>query len=641
MNRFKSALFSAGLGLIAPLLSAQNCAPQRYADSVTSNLLIRHDIPFAAADPYGIIGSQELKLDLYEPLGDTLAKRPLIVFSFGGAFLIGDKSQPFIPDFCKYFAKHGYVTAAITYRIGFNTLDQGSAERAAYRAVQDIRAALRFFAEFSQAFRIDTNNIFLAGTSAGCVASLHSVFMTEQDRPASTYGTLLEPQNLGCANCSGNNLYGNRDVPVKAVINCWGAMLDTLYISDFPHDSVPVISFHGTNDLIVPYIYGNPFQLPIFPPMYGSYSIHQRLQHEGVYNLLKPLNGAGHEPELLNWAYADTIFQMTRDFLFEILKPKTSGISGPTSACSGKNIFYSVPATATSRYCWEAIGGNVVQDLGNAVEVQWTDTGMQQIKVREINYLDAAGDEKILNVHVTQQPSAGYFITQYEKMLACQNQSYGATQQLWDFGDGTTSSDIHPSHTYASPGTYTVKLKVSNGDCADSTSVEVTMIFCPVADFDFTAEGLSASFTDISDYATSAFWDFGDGDTGSYNNPVHQYAAAGTYSVQLIATNSIGCKDTVSKSITMISTGNKNPDEEITMEVFPNPTEDFIFIRLPIPSHEKTVIEIFSITGECIYKAERENLTSETVHLRPFPAGLYNLRLVQGKTQLHKKIVKL
>lgn len=620
---------------------AQTCAPHRYLDTIASDVLIYSDIPFATADPYGIISSQELKLDLYEAFGDTLAKRPLIIFSFGGAFLIGDKSQPFIPDFCKYFAKRGYAVAAINYRIGFNTLDQGSAERAAYRAVQDVRAALRFFAEFSQAFRIDTNNIFLAGTSAGCVASLHSVFMTEQDRPASTYGTLLEPQDLGCANCSGNNLYGNNDVPVKGIINCWGAMLDTLYISNLLQDSVPVISFHGTNDLIVPYIYGNPFQLPIFPPMYGSSTIHQRLNNMGIFNQLKPLNGAGHEPELLNWTYADTIFAMSRDFLYKIIQPKPVTIAGANLACSGSTHAYTVMQKDGSIYCWNVSGGNILTDFGNTIEVQWTDSGTQQITVREMNYLEAVGDEISLPVEVTQTPFAGYFITQYEKSIACQNQSLHSTAQTWDFGDGTTSADMNPLHTYALPGTYQVKLIVSNGSCSDTVTVSITMEFCPVADFDYTVEHLTASFTDLSIYATSMLWDFGDGNTSTQNNPVHSFSEPGVYSVQLFTTNSIGCSDTISKSVNIISTSTFTTINEISVEVFPNPTEGYLFLNFLSPSNEKVTIEIFSSTGECIFKYDYEDFSSKKINLSAFPSGLYHFRLRQDGYCFNKRIVNL
>lgn len=612
----------------------------RYRDTISNDVLIYSDIPFATADPYGIIAAQELKLDLYEAFGDTLAQRPLIVFSFGGAFLIGDKSQPFIPDFCKYFAKRGYAVAAITYRIGFNTLDPGSAERAVYRAVQDIRAALRFFAEFSQAFRIDTNNIFLAGTSAGCVASLHSVFMTEQDRPASTYGTLLEPQDLGCANCSGNNLYGNADVPVKGIINCWGAMLDTLYIGNLAQDSVPVISFHGTNDLIVPYAYGNPFQLPIFPPMYGSYSIHQRLSNKDIFNVLKPLNGAGHEPELLNWTYADTIFAMTRDFLYDIIQPGISVITGEHIACTGDIHSYAIPHHAGNTYCWSVTGGNILSQNENLIEVQWTAAGIQQVVVREINTLLAACDTMRLSVEVTRMPIAGYFITQYEKSIACQNQSLFATTQTWHFGDGTTSTESNPLHVYSAPGTYAVTLVAQSGTCADTATVLVNLEFCPVADFDFVTEQLVVTFTDLSVYATSTMWDFDDGSTSAQRNPVHVFQEEGVYSVRLVTTNNIGCADTIVKSVNVVSTGIFSAQKEISVEIFPNPAEDVLVVNFFSYSKEVAMMEIFSSAGECVFKGEIENLRSEKIDLSAYASGLYHFRLRQNNSTFNKRIVK-
>ncbi|GIV35168.1 MAG: hypothetical protein KatS3mg031_2703 [Chitinophagales bacterium] len=456
----------------------QNCFFPRYLDFVASDVLIYTDIPFATVNPYGIIQSQELKLDFYEPFGDTLAQRPLIIFSFGGAFLIGDKSQPFIPEFCKFFAKHGYAVAAINYRTGFNTLDQGSAERAAYRAVQDIRAAMRFFAELWQTFRIDTNYIFLAGTSAGCVASLHSTFMTEQQRPASTYGTLLEPSDLGCPDCSGNHFYGNREVRVKGIINCWGAILDTLYIDDLTRDSVPVISFHGTNDLIVPYTYGNPFQLPIFPPMYGSLLIHQRLDNMNIYNTLRPFPGAGHEPELLNsWAYADTLFEETKNFLYKILKPNTSLIDGPLTVCAGDTASYSIVPHSGSQYCWNISGGIILSQNAHSVTVLWDNIGLQQISVQEKNSLGATGDWVISALTVVALPHADFHFQQHDGLVYFTNHSNGSVKYYWDFGDGHSSQEYSPAHIFA-PGVYPVLLIAENSaGCRDSVEkiIEVAL----------------------------------------------------------------------------------------------------------------------------------------------------------------------
>ena len=112
-------------------------------------------------------------------------------------------------------------------------------------------------------------------------------------------------------------------------------MLDTSYIdiASDPADNVPVISFHGTNDIIVPYAQGSPFSLPIFPTVQGSLLIHQRLDNQGIKNRLFPLQGLGHEPQLLQlqtWV-TDTIIRQGSKFLYEIMYGDSIQITGDNS----------------------------------------------------------------------------------------------------------------------------------------------------------------------------------------------------------------------------------------------------------------------------------------------------------------------
>ena len=94
------------------------------------------------------------------------------------------------------FISFTFVFVSIDYRIGFNPLESASAERAVYRGILDLRASLRFLMDNADTYGIDTSNIFLTGTSAGSISALGQTFMVEADRPASTFGTFLEPADL-------------------------------------------------------------------------------------------------------------------------------------------------------------------------------------------------------------------------------------------------------------------------------------------------------------------------------------------------------------------------------------------------------------------------------------------------------------
>jgi PKD repeat protein len=175
----------------------------------------------------------------------------------------------------------------------------------------------------------------------------------------------------------------------------------------------------------------------------------------------------------------------------------------------------------------------------------------------------------------------------------------------WDFGDGNTSTDQHPSHTYAASGDYLVTLVVTDlvgrrdeyqevvpvdveedvgvelGPVAGFTHVasglQVTFTDTstvgtppadivawewnfgenPTADFSFVVNTLQVTFTDAStdnDGTVDAWaWDFGDGTTSSSENPVKNYTTGGSYNVTLTVTDDDGNTGTVSKTVAVTS----------------------------------------------------------------------------------------
>lgn len=124
-----------------------------------------------------------------------------------------------------------------------------------------------------------------------------------------------------------------------------------------------------------------------------------------------------------------------------------------------------------------------------------------------------------------------------------------AGSHRWDFGDGTTSSDVNPIHTYSEPGRYTVTLTVRSVDCWESTAnakvrERYIEVYAPT-DVDFTAdhrrvlENQVVSFTDLSTGGniTARNWSFGDGQFSTEQNPVHSYTTHGDYTVSLTVIN--------------------------------------------------------------------------------------------------------
>jgi PKD repeat protein len=122
------------------------------------------------------------------------------------------------------------------------------------------------------------------------------------------------------------------------------------------------------------------------------------------------------------------------------------------------------------------------------------------------------------------------------------NQTTGATNFSWTFGDGHTSTNAQPVNTYTNAGTYTVSL-VANGPGGTSSLTHTNFILVtnPPPTVAFTANPtkgvvpLTVNFTNLTIGATNYTWDFGDGHTSTNSQPVNTYSNAGTYTVSLVA----------------------------------------------------------------------------------------------------------
>jgi len=167
-------------------------------------------------------------------------------------------------------------------------------------------------------------------------------------------------------------------------------------------------------------------------------------------------------------------------------------------------------------------------------------------------------------VTVNQSPSADFTFTNetgtaplYVVFTDTSTPLGNIAHWAWDFGDGTNDTARSPAHTYSLPGRYTINLTVTDTSGIVATKIVAGAVNVthagPVADFTFTpASGparLAVTFTDNStttDPIVSWAWDFGDGSNvnATLRNPVHTYAAAGNYTVNLTVTDSTSASDT-------------------------------------------------------------------------------------------------
>ncbi len=130
---------------------------------------------------------------------------------------------------------------------------------------------------------------------------------------------------------------------------------------------------------------------------------------------------------------------------------------------------------------------------------------------------------------------------------------------IWHFGDGTTSTETNPSHVYYTPGTFSVKLDITNTKCFDSITHTVTFDNLITAGFtavpdSFLCQGSPVTFTNTSTGNSLKYnWVFGDGTNSSSTDVVHVFNRSGIYNIALAVSNFVPCYDTARTTLAVDS----------------------------------------------------------------------------------------
>lgn len=239
--------------------------------------------------------------------------------------------------------------------------------------------------------------------------------------------------------------------------------------------------------------------------------------------------------------------------------------TGAPIACEGsETLTYSVAPVATSNYNWTVTGGTIVSGQGTgSIAVNWTTPGNGQVTLVVTNA--ASCDSSFaLDVQVNPLPS-GVMIP--DTARGCEPFTVGFEPALsqntvdvqWDFGDNSFSNGLAVSHTFQNDGNYNVTATlISDEGCTATLEGFVEVYPAPEANFGIQAansDGVlqmpfdSLFIINVSIGGSTFDWDFGDGNTGTGQHPVHIYTNPGTYTVTLVATNDLGCSDTTTEEI--------------------------------------------------------------------------------------------
>lgn len=290
----------------------------RYLDDVFTGVERTEDLVYTSAHHNTY---DSLFLDVYEPLGDTETNRPLIILAHGGSFVAGSKENPTMVTLCESFARKGYVTASIQYRLGnvFDMLDSLSMINVVMKALSDAKSAIRYFrmdAAGANSFNINSNMIFFGGNSAGGVIGSHlGILSSVAELGSDQYLVDILNSNGGIEGNSGNDGYSS---DINGVINLAGAINKTSWIDS---SDKPIISCHGDNDGTVPYNCGNALGLGTLPQLCGSGSMKPVLDQKGVKNELLLFPGDDHVPWEANSSKMNQVIDVVKNFLYELMNP--------------------------------------------------------------------------------------------------------------------------------------------------------------------------------------------------------------------------------------------------------------------------------------------------------------------------------
>lgn len=305
------------------LIACIELQAQKYLNKVFTNVKI-DSVTYGNANDYNNL-PVVLKMNIFQPDGDTSAARPVLVLAHGGSFISGNRYSPDITYLCTEFAKRGYVCISIQYRLGidfFKITTEGGTQfaNAVWRGTLDGRAAIRFLRANAATYKLDTKQIYLGGVSAGGVLGLHEAFLDL----ASEVGAANPPfDTLGIGGIEGSSGTPGESWRVKGIVNLCGALGDVNWMKN--NKDISIFSVHGTNDETVPYKtnYFEAFGIKI-AKLSGSFVVDSMAKSLGMKSFFYTFQNAPHVPFVpgvgslaSSTAYMDTTENLLSTFLAE------------------------------------------------------------------------------------------------------------------------------------------------------------------------------------------------------------------------------------------------------------------------------------------------------------------------------------
>lgn len=266
-------------------------------------------------------------------------------------------------------------------------------------------------------------------------------------------------------------------------------------------------------------------------------------------------NSGTYDVTLRMVACGDTLVLTKPAYIHVLNSNPDANFQSSNSLCQGELVQFTNTSINANNYQWNF--GDGTNATGFSQTHTYNSQGSFTITLIAIDTVSGCRDTITNSVNINRKPVCS-FNTQVNScnlQVGLTNSSQFANSYLWQFGDGTTSNNQNPTHVYTNVGPYTIVLIATDSTtgCRDTSNQNININNPTTGNFTFSLDTCSLNFTgnNTSQNANSYTWTFGDGNSNSQSNPVHTYLNSGTYSVQLIASNSTtGCRDTITQSIT-------------------------------------------------------------------------------------------
>jgi len=293
------------------------CDGARYIDDVFVELDSILDVQFG--EGVTIAGNnQELLFDVFMPANDVAEARPVIVFAYGGSFIGGNKET--MHWICKRYARKGFVTVSIDYRLYdlplFPVPTEQEMKVVVTKSVADMKGAIRFLradVDGDNLFKIDPNFVFVSGISAGGITACHTAFLDEDDTFTPDLIEIFEDE--GGLEGTTNDLDYPSDV--QGIVNFSGGLNDGNWIDA---NDPPLLSVHEDGDGTVPYDGGfaSIFGIDIIY-MEGSGALQTVADSVGILNYLRTIDADSHVGYFTNDDLTDELIDWSSTFLHDII----------------------------------------------------------------------------------------------------------------------------------------------------------------------------------------------------------------------------------------------------------------------------------------------------------------------------------